>query len=121
MKKSQKRDKIIESFRKRDLLTANEICELLPEIDRATIYRNLAKFVELGTLREVNILKGISSYELVKNGDEHQHFICENCEKVLHINFNLSNVRKFIPQGVSIKNFEINLRGLCEKCFTQKI
>lgn len=116
MKKSHKRDQILSIFENGDLLTAHEITKKLPEIDRATIYRNIALFVKLGVLREVNVKKGVSSYEINKEHDHHQHFICGNCEKVIPIEINPDDIRKIIPMGLNVNNFELNLRGSCHDC-----
>lgn len=116
MKHSEKREKILEIFRSGDLLTANEVCEKVPEVDRATIYRNLKLFVEQGILREVNINKGISSYEIKVQNDNHQHFICENCEKVIPIDIDPKVIEKVIPEGIEVEDFELNLKGRCGEC-----
>ncbi|MFS8130444.1 MAG: Fur family transcriptional regulator [Candidatus Dojkabacteria bacterium] len=114
MKNSKKRNKILELFSKGYLLTASEVVEKVNNVDRATIYRNLTRFVEQGLLREVNVRKGISSYEL--NTDHHQHFICSNCEKVVPVEVDASILKEIIPNGVKLEDFELNLRGKCEDC-----
>jgi len=116
MKKTHKRDKIMSILQNGDLLTAHEISKKLPEIDRATVYRNIALFVAQGILREVNVKKGVSSYEINKKHDYHQHFICGNCEKVIPIEINPEEVKKIIPVGLKIKDFELNVRGICQDC-----
>jgi len=116
MHNSKKREKILKLFSNGHLLTANQVVEKINDVDRATIYRNLSMFVELGILREVNVKKGVSSYELNKQGDHHQHFICNNCEKIVPINVDESLFKNFIPKGVKLEDFELNLKGKCEDC-----
>ncbi|MEP7103135.1 MAG: transcriptional repressor [Candidatus Dojkabacteria bacterium] len=116
MKNSKKRDRILKLFSNGFLLTASQVCGLIPDIDRATIYRNLSLFVEQGILREVNVKKGVMSYELSKIGDHHQHFICNNCEKVVHVEVDDKFLKQVIPNGASLENFELNLKGKCEDC-----
>lgn len=116
MKNSQKREKILKIFQSKDLLTANEVCELLPEIDRATIYRNINLFVEKGILREVNIRKGITSYEIKDEKDLHQHFICEDCDKVIPIDIKPELIKTMIPENVEVEDFELNFKGKCQNC-----
>lgn len=115
-KNSKKRDQILEVFAKGDLLTANEVCEKLAKVDRATVYRNLTFFVEQGILREVHVRKGISSYELNHQGDTHQHLVCEDCEKVVPIDIKFEDLKKVLPKGVEFREFELNLKGKCEEC-----
>lgn len=116
MKNSKKRNEILEIFNKGELLTANEICDRLPDVDRATIYRNIHLFLEQGLIREVNLKKGIASYELNVKGDHHQHFICLDCEKVIPVEIDESLIKTILPQGVSVEDYEINLKGKCNKC-----
>lgn len=114
MNHSLKRDKIIKVFENGALLTANEICGLLPEIDRATIYRNLKTLHSTGILREVSIKKGILSYEL--NIDSHQHFVCERCEKIIPVDIEMQDLKKILPKGIEFEEFELNLKGKCIEC-----
>jgi Fur family ferric uptake transcriptional regulator len=116
MKNSKKREKILEIFKNRDLLTANEVCEKLPEIDRATIYRNLSFFADQGILREVNVKKGISSYELNLENDFHQHFICKVCESISAVEINIKELKKILPKDLNFEQFELNLKGKCKNC-----
>lgn len=113
---SKKRELILKAFENGDLLDANEVCNKVPQVDRATIYRNLAVFVEQKVLREVNIKKGVTHYELNKEDDHHQHFVCLDCDKVIAIDVDESLINSVIPKGVEIKDFELNLKGKCEEC-----
>lgn len=113
---SEKREMILSLFRGGDLLTANQVCEKLPEIDRATIYRNLTQFVEEKKIREVHVKKGITSYELFDANDNHQHFLCDGCDKVLPIDIDPKIINKLIPKDLKIDNIELNLHGKCESC-----
>lgn len=115
-KRSKKRDLILKVFENGDLLDANEVCKKLPNIDRATVYRNLTLFVEQKILREVNIKKGVAHYELNEEGDYHQHFICEGCDKVIPVDVDPELIKFFTPVGVEVKDFELNLKGKCEGC-----
>ena len=129
MRKSQKREKILEIFKNGDLLTAHQVAERLPDIDRATIYRNIALYVEQGILREVNVQKNVSSYEINKEHDYHQHFICNNCNKIIPVDINPEfrmelnlfpenpeDIKKIIPKFLIVKDFELNIKGLCKNC-----
>lgn len=116
MRNSKKRNKIISFFSKGDLLTAAEVSRRLKDVDRATVYRNLALLTSEGILREVNLKKGISSYEINKEGDHHQHFICDNCEKVIPVDVDINVISKIVPAGVELDDFELNLKGKCTDC-----
>ncbi len=116
MKHSTKRDLILKLFKDRSLLTANDVINKLPQIDKVTIYRNLTLLTSLGILREVNIKKGISSFELNIEGDYHQHFICKNCEKVIPVDVDIKKLKKILPKEISFSNIELNLSGKCRDC-----
>lgn len=116
MRNSKKRNQLIEVFKNGDLLTANEVYEKVKGLDRATVYRNLSLLTSEGILREVNIKKGISSYELNKENDFHQHFICDNCEKVIPVDVNPTELKSILPVGVEFEEFELNLKGKCTDC-----
>lgn len=113
---SKKRDLILKVFETGDLLDANSVCEKVPQVDRATIYRNLALFVNQGVLREVNIKKGITHYELNREDDHHQHFICDNCDKVIPVDVNPKMIKSIVPTGAEFSDFELSLRGKCDEC-----
>ncbi|MFW5719440.1 MAG: Fur family transcriptional regulator [Candidatus Dojkabacteria bacterium] len=116
LRHSKKRDLILEVFQNGDLLDANEVCAKVPQVDRATIYRNLTLFVEQGVLREVNIKKGITHYELNHEGDIHQHFVCDDCDKVIPVDVDPNLIKSLVPEGVELKDFELNLKGKCGEC-----
>ena len=116
MKYTKKREQIIEIFKTGGLLTANEVCERLPKIDRATIYRNLDLLSKNGVLRKINIKEGVLSYELNKEGDHHQHFICTNCEKVIPIDVDVNLVNKKKFKQFKMDTLEVNFKGTCDKC-----
>ena len=116
LRHSKKRDLVLKVFQNGDLLDANEVCAKVSQVDRATIYRNLTLFVEQGILREVNIKKGITHYELNNEGDHHQHFVCEDCDKVIPVDVDPNLIKSLVPEGVELKDFELNLKGKCEEC-----
>lgn len=116
MKNSLKREKILDIFKNRDLLTANQVAQKLSEIDRATVYRNIALFVKQGVLREVNVKKGVSCYEINVEHDYHQHFICQECEKVIPVEINTDELKKLLPSNLDIADYELNLKGKCKEC-----
>lgn len=116
MRNSKKRNQILEVFKSGHLLTANEVYEKVNFLDRSTVYRNLSLLTKEGILREVHIKKGISSYELSKEGDFHQHFMCDKCERISPIDIDPSKLKNILPQEVEFEEFELNLKGTCKSC-----
>jgi len=118
IKLSKKRRLILQVFETGHLFTANDICKLLPNIDRATIYRALRFFVEKKLIREVNVQKGLLSYEL--NIDSHEHFFCECCGQVISIKIDNVFIEYLRNFDFQVNSFEVLLRGKCRNC-SQKV
>jgi len=98
-----------------DIATAVQLDN--PEIHLSTVYRTLESLEELGVVDHVHLGHGSAVYHLAAN--RHQHLVCENCKKVIHL-----------PHGVVDKlardidtRYHFTLRphhfaliGLCEDC-----
>jgi Fe2+ or Zn2+ uptake regulation protein len=100
---------ILDTFKGKHALTVHEICELRPEIEGSTIYRNMKRFVEDGVLREVYTSHNATAYELAQN-TEHDHFVCEKCNNVELISIRKDTLK--IPLPIT----DITVRGLCRNC-----
>jgi Fur family ferric uptake transcriptional regulator len=107
--------KIVKEFQNNHILNAKDLIAALPEIDPATIYRNLSKFIEDGLIREIHVKNGISSYELTEE-HPHQHFICDGCDKILAVHVDLANIKADLPKSAKVNSVELNIRGLCSHC-----
>lgn len=99
--------------------TAESVYESLkkdnPNLSLGTVYRNLSQLEEHGLLRKVNIPGMPVRYD--GNLAPHDHFVCENCGKIIDIEPSEINV---IPnkslEGSSINGCYIVLSGLCKDC-----
>src|SRR6266478_3200114 len=84
-------------------------------VDRVTVFRMLNTFTRLGILTKLEFGEGKARYEL--NSEDHHHFLCENCGKVIDIpdtmvpklQEELEKKYKFI-----IKRHSLEFFGLCE-------
>jgi len=113
---SKRRDLIVKLFEKEHLLSAQEIVEKVKsQMDRATVYRNLSKLVEMGILKEIAIEKGFSNYELSTN--HHQHFKCDNCDKILAVEIDEDKIKKMVSTDkLKVNSIQLNITGICEDC-----
>lgn len=116
IRKSSKREQILGIFLTHELLTAHEVCERLPDVDRATIYRNIALFIEEGILRELKIKKGTSSYELARKNDFHQHFVCKICDNVAPVDIDVRKLEELLPKNMHVEDLELYVKGICTNC-----
>lgn len=71
-----------------DHFTADELFEKAREIDkttsRATLYRTVALLVEGGLLHELDLGKGVTTYDPnFIDSPNHNHLICIDCSKVI--------------------------------------
>lgn len=86
------------------------------EISLATIYRFLNKLEE-----ENEIFSYICDRKKIysKEDKSHCHFICEETGKIIHFSIgNIDFIKDKIPGR--IRSFQLEVRGVCEKCSTQK-
>lgn len=99
----------------------NEIHKEIPTISRSTIYSTLKSFLEAGILHEIKIEDSKARYEytLKDNLGEHGHFYCESCGEIYDFGINFYTIRPVELEGFTIKERDVFLKGICQKC-TQK-
>ncbi len=90
-------------------------------VDIVSVYRNLEAFLGAGMVREIDLRRGSSCYEMAHN--HHHHIVCVKCGVIEKfdgcivegaLTGILSKSKKF--KSVSDHSFE--LFGLCKKCST---
>jgi len=75
-------------------------------MDKATFYRNIAKFEELGMVHKFESDDRKWYFEL--SSTTHAHFICEQCHKITCMNVDIGNVEGEVTSIV--------LKGTCKEC-----
>lgn len=113
MRLTSKRKQILHILQNGGAYTASKIHDLLKdELDLATVYRTLNLFLEEGIVEELKLLKGESMFEIIE--DDHQHAVCKNCGKVLHLHMDMDNIKKNINiDGFEVEDVEIVVKGQC--------
>jgi Fe2+ or Zn2+ uptake regulation protein len=89
----------------------------LPAISFATVYRTLGTLEELGLSRSVRF--GSKSARFDANVGSHQHFVCERCDRIVDIDFDLGidlEVPGLQRQGYEVRSARVQLLGLCPDC-----
>lgn len=110
------KQKIIKFFTSSHLVCAKDLIVAFPEINRATIYRNLNRLLEEGAIREVEIIKDETFYELTES-DHFGHFICQECGEVEELQIDTTVVEKIISKNsIESNRIQINIKGQCNKC-----
>ena len=121
-KHSRKRDAILEKIRAVKTHPSAEwvYAQLKPEypdLSLATVYRNIAEFLEEGLLISVGVVNGQARYD--GTTEEHAHFICDQCGAVIDVDCSADNpVKDRLDReyGVKTRYCEMTFRGLCPQC-----
>lgn len=79
------------------------------------MYRNLKSLVESGVLKVVEIPGTTARYELA-NLDEHNHFQCNDCDKVYDIPSHPEDLEAITPPGFEVEAHNLTLYGTCPEC-----
>lgn len=122
MRYSKQRDEILKTVRESaDHPDANTIykrvLKVMPSISLGTVYRNLDALSKNGDIKRIPMKDGNDRFD--KTIISHNHMYCELCNKVVDIDFILSdnevkNIEKSTGFKITDCNFKIN--GLCETC-----
>ncbi len=123
LKATPERKEILTVLRKqRHPLTIQEIHGALSStsINQATVYRTLARLVEVGIARCVDFLHGHRHYEL-SDARDHHHLVCTNCGVVEDIQGCIAkkSAREALRTSMrfsKVTGHSFELFGLCKKC-----
>ncbi len=118
---TRSREKLLTIFHENPTkhFTIYELEQLLKQAkcdNLATIYNNLATFVEMEIIDEFNF-NNQKHYELADT--LHGHFICVNCDDIFNVEVpGLACLKMEINQKYNAQVFANNLefKGLCSKC-----
>ena len=118
------RKKLMKMFSdKRRPLTAHKIMDLLTkesiEVNKTTVYRELAFLLKKGFIRELHISMEQRYYEstFLKH---HHHLICERCGKIKDVTLSKDlqkeEKRLELEKGFKISSHSLEFFGLCADC-----
>lgn len=120
---SRKREAILEAIRSTDTHPSAEwiytkLKPEFPDLSLATVYRNIAEFLEEGTIVSIGNVAGQERYDAYTA--PHTHFICDSCGAVIDVESKIDTaalnetVGKSI--GAQIMRHELYFRGRCANC-----
>ena len=88
-----------------------------PDLDRATIYRNLVSLTEAGVLVRTQLGDNVWRYELPQKGasehGRHPHFVCVDCGDIACLPEQAVSLR---GEATKREVTEVQLRGRCSSC-----
>jgi len=124
--------KILDIFRRYDgdeelrHLSAEDVYRLLiaeeVDIGLATVYRVLTQFEQAGILTRSQFDGGKAVFEL-NDGDQHDHFICTHCARVVEFSDPEIEQRQYrIAEnlGFELESHTLVLYGTCKDCQEEK-
>ncbi len=95
-----------------------QVVQRLPNISRATVYRNLSTMAELGLLRRIGVPGGADHYDHTL--EDHHHILCSGCGVLEDIWMELPTQHlQQVAQSqsmFSIQGCQLVFYGLCPAC-----
>ncbi|HEX4775053.1 MAG TPA: Fur family transcriptional regulator [Candidatus Saccharimonadales bacterium] len=111
---------VFELLEGKEPLSMYELYDLAKgQLDRASLYRIISIFEELGVVQRVNIGWKYKLELSDKYTEHHHHLTCLNCQKVIPINE--AELEAFITNLAATHNFkpaehQIEIQGYCLAC-----
>lgn len=91
------------------------VTETMPTVSLRTVYQVLNDLTELGEIHPVRL--GTSSVRFDPNTESHDHFVCQECTRVLDVH---ANAMVELPAahypGLEVEATQIVFRGRCAEC-----
>ena len=120
-KNTRTRQSLIKALLKEHGPFSIEELQLRMEItcDLATIYRNIAIFVDLGLVSPCDFGDGLTRYEWTgAEHEHHHHIICKRCHQIEQLEYCfVKELEKLINnRGYSQVSHRLEFYGICENC-----
>lgn len=102
--------------------TAEEIYFLTkqkdPAVSRSTVYRNLGRLVEKGTVTQIAVSNGPDRYDYMEGRKPHGHIVCARCGKMHDFLYDIQDMKKSVFKETEIEVLEdgIVVKGICSSC-----
>ncbi len=95
--------------------------EVNPSIGRASVFRTLDLFTNLGIIRPTYIDTSLTPTYVMMHEGHHHHVICTNCNRVIEFdNCGLEMLTQTLEEKLNIKisGHLLEFYGLCQNCLT---
>jgi Fe2+ or Zn2+ uptake regulation protein len=112
---TKKRQAILDTLKERkSALSAAEVHTLLPDMDLATIYRNLEYFTNEKIIKKLQL--GTQEARFEYQHEPHHHAVCGQCEQVIHFTAPDKKIIKLLGlENFDIEELEVTVRGTHRK------
>jgi Fur family ferric uptake transcriptional regulator len=81
----------------------------------ATVYRNIKALQAEDWIVQVDLPWQPSRWEVSPQA-HHHHFLCRTCDKLFEIHDCPENLVRLLPEGYTLEEHDILLRGQCNAC-----
>jgi len=110
---TKKRQAILDVLKnKKAAFSATELHKFLPEVDLATIYRNLDFFTKEKLIKKLQLGTQESRYEY--QHEPHHHAVCTECERVIHFTAPDDKIKALLGvEDFQVDELEVTIRGIC--------
>jgi Fe2+ or Zn2+ uptake regulation protein len=105
-------EQMLNQFEQNHTLSVSDIQEAIPDAKQSEIYKNLMQMEQDGVIERVQT-KGTIKYELAKDYEEHDHFVCKDCDAVKAIHVDAEGLNDHVVQG---SNFSVTIESVCADC-----
>jgi Fe2+ or Zn2+ uptake regulation protein len=110
---TKQRQAIIDVLKKqKTALSAAEVHALLPNVDLATVYRNLEHFTHEKIIKKLQL--GTQEARFEYQHKPHHHAVCSECKRVIHFTAPDEKIKKLLGIGeFQVDEIEVTVRGIC--------
>ena len=93
-----------------------------PDISLATVYRNLSRFKEQGTIQSLGMIHGIERFDA--NTAPHVHFVCNCCSAVMDLH-QMDAPQRLCGEaakhiGGQVDSCQLMFFGTCRECLAKQ-
>jgi Fe2+ or Zn2+ uptake regulation protein len=96
----------------------DRVCEILPGVGAATVYRTLGMLVESGHIAELRLGTAAARYD--REVGHHDHLICDNCGAVVDVHAELDRHAVIDPLETRHRfratGYDLRIHGSCAAC-----
>ncbi|MDD3302942.1 MAG: transcriptional repressor [Candidatus Gracilibacteria bacterium] len=116
---TQERVDIYNFIKDISIFNANDLLNRFCDIGRASVFRTINLYVNLGLIRKIDLGDKIETYEFIDNSIHHEYIKCSSCGDV--VSFECSDICKKIiksaeKKGFLVQSHNVGVFGICEKC-----
>lgn len=110
---TKKRQAILDVLKKqKNALSAAEVHAFVPDVDLATVYRNLEHFTNEKIIKKLQLGSQEARFEF--QHEPHHHAVCTECERVIHFTAPDEKIKKLLGiDDFQVDELEVTVRGVC--------